>query len=193
MVFILKTHHLMFGKPFNIFGVTALFPTLGYVLLPPSKVETNKYHSRKILDRQYNFYFKNSSNVANVLFWLDTEWTMWFPLRDSRSSEQLSVSEMYNWLLVNRRDQVCSQVLRTEIRPTRTHETQVRFECLPGTIKYSDFPLVPSGQCKLLYDLSSIFLHKYQEWKTKSSSSLLNNYYAQFQVHFNDSHHISNM
>ena len=93
-------------------------------------------------------------------FFPDTEWTTWFPLNvDIRfyASEVLTVSEVYDILLITRPDDVCRQVLNTQtrrIRSGRTVRTQVRFECLPGTIKRSDFPRVPSDKCKLVLQLS---------------------------------------
>ena len=86
----------------------------------------------------------------------DTEWTTWFPLNTEKRfslAEKLTISEAYDMLLITRPDDVCRQVLNTQtrrIRSGRTLRTQVRFECLPGTIKRSDFPRVPSDKCKLV-------------------------------------------
>lgn len=66
-------------------------------------------------------------------------------------TEFLTVSETYDWLLVNRPTEVCRQVVGNEVRTIGSGSfarSQVRFECLPGEISHSDFPQIPNDKRK---------------------------------------------
>ena len=73
------------------------------------------------------------------------EWTAWFP--STHNGVTLSSGETLSLLLTTRPDHVCHQVLDTETREVQG-SLQVRYKCLPGTIKHSDFPPVLSEDCK---------------------------------------------
>ncbi|XP_078483095.1 LOW QUALITY PROTEIN: salivary peroxidase/catechol oxidase-like [Ciona intestinalis] len=74
----------------------------------------------------------------------DSEWTVWFPTY-TRGGMELTVAETFNHLLRHRIDEVCREVLETETKVVNGR-TQVRFQCPPGTTRYSDYPQVETEQ-----------------------------------------------
>lgn len=89
----------------------------------------------------------------------DYEWTAWFP-SSLYSGLMTSPAETLNYLLQHQPDRVCRQVVDTETREVKK-KLQVRYKCLPGTIRHSDFPSYISEDCKLLFEYSVTgWLHK---------------------------------
>uniref|UniRef100_H2ZPC3 WxxW domain-containing protein n=1 Tax=Ciona savignyi TaxID=51511 RepID=H2ZPC3_CIOSA len=74
----------------------------------------------------------------------DSEWSTWFP-RYTRGGLELSAAETFNYVLSHRTDEVCREVLDTETRIVNGR-AQVRFQCPPGTIRYSDYPQIETEQ-----------------------------------------------
>ena len=96
-----------------------------------------------------NSFNGNNLKITNSLkefLILDYEWTTWFP-SSLNSGLTLTPAETLSYLLRHQPDHVCHQVVDTETRKINEN-LQVRYQCLPGTIKHSDYPSYISEDCK---------------------------------------------
>ncbi|XP_076824795.1 myeloperoxidase-like [Clavelina lepadiformis] len=77
----------------------------------------------------------------------DYQWTSWFPITiyEGNTLPLKPASAVLRFLRVYRPDAVCDNILANEMRKTNGFY-QIRFKCLPGTIKETDYPYVDSEE-----------------------------------------------